>query len=74
MGIKLFINGIYIPETEFFVEREAVKIEKWYDRSRREWVIYPVDKDGNQLTEASYGFSKAEAEQIKKELEKQYGV
>lgn len=55
-------------------EKTAVKIEMWYDRSRREWVIYPVDEDGNQLAEARYGYGKAEAKEIKKDLEAEYGI
>lgn len=48
------------------------KIDMWYDRSRKNWVIYPVDTEGNQLTEAVYGFSKSEAKEIKKDLELEY--
>ena len=48
------------------------KIDMWYDRSRKNWVIYPVDDEGNQLTEAVYGFSRSEAKKIKKDLELEY--
>ena len=51
------------------VERKAVRAEMWYDRHRREWVIYPVDEEGNQLEAARYGFSKREAQEIKDEIE-----
>ena len=46
----------------------------WFDRSRREWVLYPVDADGNQLAEAVYDFRKAEALETKKILEAEYGL
>lgn len=55
-------------------ERKVEAIEMWYDRHRREWVLYPVDGEGNQMAEATYGFSKAEAKAIKKDLEKEYGL
>ena len=61
----------YDPE---YKEPKAVSIDMWYDRHRREWVLYPVDEEGNQLAEASYGFSKAEAKQIRKDLEAEYGL
>lgn len=53
---------------------KAVAIEMWYDRHRREWVLYPVDENGYQLAEAVYGFGKAEAKALKVELEEQYGI
>lgn len=59
-------------ELETIEEAKATKIEMWYDRSRREWVLYPVDEEGNQLAGASYGFGKAEALRIKKDLEAEY--
>lgn len=72
MEIKLKVNGAYYaPE-----EREAkpVKIEMWYDRSRKEWVLYPVDEEGNQLAAASYAFGKKDANETKKQLEADYGI
>ena len=48
------------------------KIDMWYDRSRKNWVIYPVDDEGNQLTEEVYGFSRKEAKEIKQDLELEY--
>ena len=53
---------------------KAVEIEKWYDRHRREWVLYPIDENGYQLAGASYAFSKEESLRIKKELEAEYGI
>lgn len=52
----------------------AAKIEMWYDRHRKEWVLYPVDKDGNQMSEASYGFGKKDAIETKKHLEEIWGI
>ena len=62
------IDGIeYTPDE--VKETKVHHIEMWYDRHRREWVIYPVDDNGYQLEAARYGFNKAEAKQIKAELE-----
>ena len=67
------INGMTADELEAAHERyeqehQAVAVEAWYDRSRHHWVIYQVDIDGNQMEEARYGFSKAEAQQIKRDI------
>lgn len=55
-------------------ESKPVTVEMWYDRHYRHWVIYPVDAEGNQLQEARYGFGKAEAQKIKKEIEQENGI
>lgn len=55
-------------EPTFFEDRKAVDVECWYDRHYRHWVIYPVDAEGNQLEEASYGFGKKEAMEIKSDM------
>ena len=73
LAIRLYVDGVEVTPTDI-EEHKAVAIEKWYDRHRREWVIYPVDAEGNQLVEARYGFSKTEAEEIKAELEAEYGI
>lgn len=59
---------------EEVVEKKAVSVDMWYDRSRREWVIYPVDDEGNQIAGARYGFNKNEAQAIKKDIEEEYGI
>lgn len=48
---------------------KAIDVVMWYDRHYRHWVLYPVDEEGNQMEEATYGFGKAEALRIKKEIE-----
>ena len=73
LTIRLYVDGEEVTPTGI-EEPKAVAIEKWYDRHRREWVIYPVDAEGNQLVEARYGFNKTEAEEIKAELEAEYGI
>lgn len=52
----------------------AVDVSRWYDRHRKEWVIYPVDAEGNQIGSAQYGFSKAEAQEIEADIRKEYGI
>ena len=65
------INGVeYEPNDD----PKAIAVDMWYDRHRREWVIYPVDADGNQLAEARYGFSKQEAQAIKADIEEEYEI
>ena len=49
--------------------REAVAVEMWYDRHYRHWVLYPVSKEGYQLDEARYAFSKAEATETRRDME-----
>ena len=53
------------------VDHTPVGVECWYDPHFRHWVVYPVDAEGNQLDEARYGFGKREANQIKKDIERQ---
>lgn len=65
------INGrVYEPEAE----PVAVDVSRWYDRHRREWVIYPVDADGNQIGAAQYGFSRAEAIEIEEDIRRESGI
>ena len=59
------LDGEYEP---FGTERECTAITCWYDPHYRHWVLYPVDAEGNQLDEASYGFGKKEAPALKKAM------
>lgn len=43
------------------------KLDRWYDRQTRSWVIQLLDPEGNQVGEAIYVASKKEANQITKE-------
>ena len=70
--VKEEVVKLTLGTYEYHEDPKAVKIEMWYDRHRREWVLYPVDEEGNQIAPASYGFSKAEAKEIKKDLEAEY--
>ena len=63
--IRIKLTGLEMHEDN----HEPVKAEMWYDRHNRNWVIYPVDAEGNQLAEARYGFGKKEAKAIKDESE-----
>lgn len=67
-------TGVITLWAEDREEPKAVKIVMWYDRSRREWVLYPVDADGNQIAEATYAFGKVDAVDTKKHLEAEYGI
>ena len=63
------IIRIKLGNCEGPVERECTGIECWYDRHFRHWVLYPIDAEGNQLDEARYGFGKAEATQMRRDME-----
>ena len=65
------INGI---EREPQEDPTAVDVDRWYDRHRKEWVIYPVDKNGYQIGNAQYGFSKAEAIEIENDIRRECGI
>lgn len=65
------IIRIRTAEPETVEDHTPTGVEMWYDPHYRHWVIYPIDAEGNQLTEASYGFGKKEAQEIKKTIEAQ---
>lgn len=65
--IIIKLNGVEITGEP--VERKCTGIECWYDPHYRHWVLYPVDENGYQLDEATYGFGKKEAVQMKKDME-----
>lgn len=71
MIIKCKTERIKLGFVEMHDDPKAVDVVMWYDRHYRHWVIYPVDAEGNQLEEASYGFGKAEALAIKAEMLKE---
>lgn len=41
-----------------------MKIEYWYDRHTRSWVVMQVDEEGNQIGEAKYCGTKEERDHI----------
>lgn len=43
---------------------QGMKIIRWYDRHSRNWVAQLMDKEGNQLGEAVYVYSKPEIKKI----------
>ena len=66
------MDRIVLGTGMYYEDRAVDHIEMWYDRSRRNWVLYPVDAEGNQLAEASYGFGKKDALQTKAMLEEEW--
>ena len=71
--MKLTIDGIeYIPGSDH--EGTAETVKTWYDRHLRHWAIWAEDAEGNQIGETRYGFGKAEALRIKREIEEEYGI
>lgn len=51
-----------------------VKIRKYYDPVWEVWVIYPVDANGYQTDNCFYAHSKAEANDLEKELKEILGI
>lgn len=58
--------------TEF--DEKVVKIDAWYDRHTRLWVIQKLNKDDYQIGDAEYIYGKASAMTEKKNLEEEYGL
>lgn len=71
-AIRIMVDGIEWNGES--LEGTAQEIEMWWDRSRREWVLYPIDEHGYQLAGASYARNKAEATRMKKDLAEEYGL
>jgi hypothetical protein len=44
--------------------------EKWYDRNTRSWVVVTKDDKGNQVGDATYVYSKPEADRELKDRKK----
>jgi hypothetical protein len=57
-------EGLYVPH----------KVDKWYNRSQKSWVVQLLDKYGNQIGEASYVGSKEEAVKEVEYLIKEHGL
>lgn len=51
-------------------EPRTAKVEVWYDRATRSWVVQRLDADGNQIGTADYVHSKREAQALAKEYER----
>jgi hypothetical protein len=47
-------------------ERDSEHIERWYDRYTKCWVVQLKDGKGNQIGEAIYVHSKAEATRVER--------
>lgn len=69
---KIMLGNIKINGLDYIKVEEGlydpVDVDMWYDRHYKHWVIYPIDRYGNQTHEARYGFGKREAEEIKREI------
>ena len=49
-------------------------VEKWYDRHTRNWVVQLKDKSGCQVGNATYVYTKDEAEREVELIKKSYGL
>ncbi len=43
------------------------KVEKWYDKYTKSWVVQKLDSEGNQVGRADYVYTKREASNLTKE-------
>lgn len=68
-AIKIIIDGVeYVPSYE---EKEAVTVDRWYDRHIRLWTLILRDDDGNQVGDAIYCYGKKRALEMETEIKKQ---
>lgn len=47
--------------------KQVVKIDRWYDRQSRSWVVQRLDIEGNQVGDAYYSGTKLGAIMIEKD-------
>ena len=50
------------------VARNITKVERWFDREARVWVVQKFDMDGNQIGDAGLAGTKAGAVAYEKEF------
>lgn len=55
-------------------DETVVKIDAWYDKHTRLWVVQKLNKDGYQVGDADYVYGKTNAMEEKAELEKKYNL
>lgn len=55
-------------------ELKPSKVDMWYDRHERSWVVQLKDQEENQIGEATYVYSKPEALSQVEYLKKTYGL
>lgn len=59
------------PEKDIYIPH---KVEKWYNRSSKSWVVQVLDRYGNQIGDASYVHSRKEADDEVEYLERTNGL
>ena len=64
------VNGFDINQ----IDKTIVKIDCWYDRHQRIWVIQRKNSEGDQIDNAIYAFNKKDAKEITADLIKEYGL
>lgn len=55
-------------------EPKATKIQYWYDRTDRSWVVRAADSEGNQVGECEYDGRKSGRDFSIKQLKKEHDV
>lgn len=64
MGTNSVVIDITFTVGSKTAGKEKMKIEYWYDRHARSWVVMQVDEEGNQIGEAEYCGTKEERDYI----------
>ncbi|TVY09920.1 hypothetical protein [Paenibacillus cremeus] len=68
--MKKFKYNFSLEDTE----QKPAKVDKWYDRGTRSWVVQLKDHEGNQIGDAIYVASKSEAAEQEKDWRAEYGI
>lgn len=50
------------------------RIDQWYDRRTRSWVVQRMDAQGNQVGDAEYVYTRREADLIRRQWEVEYNL
>jgi len=50
------------------------KVDSWYDRRTRSWIVQLMDEEGNQIGDAYYTGIKEDAIREEKELKERYNI
>ena len=69
--MKIIVDGEEWDGTSSVVG-PTVAIDMWYDRHERLWTLYGVDSNGYITTNTEYARTRAEAKQVKSEMEAEF--
>ena len=73
MENRIKINGLYLEEYKPF-DNKVAKIDAWYDRHERDWVIEKLNAEDFQVGDVIRVYDKKTKDIIVKELREKFGV